>query len=71
MAIKRNLHTIDITVRTFIGIILVYVGFIDASHISNDVTRWLSGIFGIVNLLAAALRFCPIYAFAGINTYQE
>jgi len=71
MAIKRNLHNIDIIVRTLIGIALIYVGFIDTSHISNDVARWLLGLFGIVNLLAAALRSCPVYALAGINTYQK
>jgi len=71
MAITRNLHSIDIAVRTLVGVALVYIGFIDTSYISNDVTRWLLGIFGIVNLFAAALRSCPIYALAGISTYQK
>ncbi len=71
MAFKRNLHNIDITVRTLIGIALVYIGFIDTGYINNDVARWLLGIFGIVNLLAAALRSCPFYALAGISTYQK
>ncbi len=71
MAIKRNLHHIDIAIRTLIGITLIYFGFVDTSYISNEMTRWLLGIFGIVNLLAAALRSCPIYALAGINTYQK
>ncbi len=71
MAIKRNLHTIDIAIRTLIGIALIYFGFVETSYISNDVARWLLGIFGIVNLLAAALRSCPIYALADINTYQK
>jgi len=71
MVIKRNLHNIDITVRVLSGFALIYISFIDTSHISNDMARWLLGIFGIVNLLAAALRSCPIYALAGISTYRK
>ncbi len=71
MAIKRNLHKIDIAIRTLIGITLIYFSFVDTSYISNEMTRWLLSIFGIVNLLAAALRSCPVYALAGINTYQK
>ncbi|NOX92049.1 MAG: DUF2892 domain-containing protein [Gammaproteobacteria bacterium] len=71
MAIKRNLHNIDIAVRTLIGVALIYIGFVDTSYISNDVVRWLLGIFGIVNLLAATLRSCPVYALADISTYQK
>jgi hypothetical protein len=69
MSIKRNLHAIDIIVRTLIGATLVYICFVDTNYIANDVVRWLLGIFGIINLLAAALRSCPIYALAGISTY--
>jgi len=71
MAIKRNLHTIDIVVRTVIGAALVYICFIDTTYIANDVVRWLLGIFGVVNLFAAAFRTCPIYALAGISTYRK
>ena len=71
MAIKRNLHNIDIVVRTLIGVALVYICFVDADYIANDIVRWLLGIFGVVNLIAAALRSCPIYALAGISTFRK
>ena len=71
MAIKRNLHTIDITVRIMIGIALVYISFIDTSYISNDVVRWLLGIYGVINIISAAFRSCPIYALAGISTFRH
>lgn len=71
MAIKRNLHNIDIAVRILIGIALVYICFIDTDYIGNDVVRWLLGIFGVVNLIAAGLRSCPIYALAGISTFRK
>ena len=71
MALKRNLHFLDITLRVIIGIALVYVGFIDTSHVPNNVVRILLGIFGIINLLAAAMRSCPVYSLAGISTYRD
>ena len=71
MAIKRNLHTIDIVVRVLIGIALVYICFIDTNYISNDVVRWLLGIYGVINLISAGLRSCPIYTLAGISTFHR
>ena len=70
MAIKRNLHTLDITVRTLIGIALVYVGFIDTTLITNNVVRILLGVFGVINLVAASMRYCPLYGLAGISSYR-
>lgn len=71
MAIKRNLHSIDILMRTLIGVGLIYISFIETSYITNDIVRWLLGIFGIINLLASVLRSCPIYALAGISTFRK
>lgn len=71
MPIKRNLHNIDIAVRFLVGAALVYVCFVDSNYIGNDVVRWLLGIYGIVNLISAGLRSCPIYALVGISTYRK
>ncbi|HEC18923.1 MAG TPA: DUF2892 domain-containing protein [Gammaproteobacteria bacterium] len=71
MHIKRNLHSIDILVRTIIGATLVYLSFIDTGLFANDLVRWLLGLFGAINLVAAVMRSCPIYAMAGISTYRS
>ncbi len=71
MSIKRNLHNIDVMVRTLLGAALVYICFIETGYISNEVVRGLLGLFGIINLFAAALRSCPIYALAGISTFRR
>ena len=71
MALNRNLHAIDITMRTVIGVALIYICFVDTNYITNDIVRWLLGIFGVVNLLAGVLRFCPVYALAGISTFRQ
>lgn len=70
MTLPRNLHVVDIAVRTFTGLALVYAGFIDTSLIDNGVVRGLLGAFGVVNLVAAALRHCPIYGLARFSTYH-
>lgn len=71
MAIKRNLHNLDMTIRLVIGVTLIYVGFIDTSYIANGTVRILLGVFGAVNIGAALLRSCPVYALAGISTHRE
>jgi len=71
MAIPRNLHSVDIAVRTITGLALVYVGFIDAELITNSVVRILLGAFGVLNLIAAAMRYCPIYGLARFSTYHK
>jgi len=71
MALNRNLHNLDITVRILIGVALVYIGFIDTGLVSNSVVRWLLGIFGIINIVAASARFCPFYSLAGISTFRK
>lgn len=68
---KRNLHNIDMAIRIMIGVALIYVGFIDTSYIENSTIRILIGVFGAVNIVAALMRSCPIYALAGISTYRE
>jgi len=71
MAIKRNLHWIDIIVRLVIGGTLVYIGFIDTSFVANSTVRILLGVFGAVNIVAGLVKSCPIYALAGISTYRQ
>jgi len=71
MALKRNLHNIDIVVRIVIGVALIYIGFIDTSYIANSTIRILLGAFGAINIVAALMRSCPIYALAGISTFRE
>lgn len=68
---KRNLHIIDIIIRVLIGLSCVYIGFIDKGLIANQVAGILVGIFGIVNLIAASMRHCPIYALVGLSTYRD
>ena len=71
MALVRNVSAIDISIRIFSGLALIYVGFIETSLIATPAVRISFGVIGIVNLVVAILRYCPLYALAGINTYQK
>ena len=68
MKIKRNMGWIDLTVRLVVGIASIYFGFIDSSSIAEPVIAICLGIFGIMNLLSVATRYCPLYVMAGIST---
>jgi len=65
---KRNLHNLDRLARVIIGIGCIYVGFVDTSIISNNVVSMLVGIFGVVNIFAAAISHCPVYNLVGLST---
>ena len=66
---KPNLHNLDRLIRVIIGIACIYVGFVNTSIISNSLISILVGVFGVVNIIAAAMAHCPIYHLAGISTY--
>lgn len=64
----RNLGRLDQILRVGIGGGLVYAGFIDSGLIQDPLSSYLVGGFGLVNILAALARYCPLYALVGINT---
>lgn len=59
---KANVGNIDRVLRVIVGIALLSLFFI----LEGD-ARWF-GLVGIVPLLTAAMRFCPLYAVLGMNT---
>ena len=68
---KRNLHNIDMVVRTMIALPLIYIGFFDTGYVANNTIRYLLGAFGVINIVAVFMRSCPIYAIAGISTFHN
>ena len=56
---KANIGTIDRTLRFIAGAGLITYGVINQS--------WI-GALGLVPLLTAGIRFCPLYCPLGINT---
>lgn len=64
----HNAGAIDRVLRTIIGAVLIYFGFINTSFIGQGLIAVLIGILGIVNILTAISGVCPVYTLAGIST---
>jgi uncharacterized membrane protein YccF (DUF307 family) len=58
---KTNLGTIDRVVRLVIGLFVLALGYYFQSW-------W--GLIGLVPLLTAIFRFCPVYVPFGLNTCE-
>jgi hypothetical protein len=59
---ESNVGSADRIVRVVIGLALLSLLFL-----LNGNARWL-GLIGVVPLVTAAFRFCPLYRLVGLNT---
>jgi hypothetical protein len=59
---KANVGNIDRVLRVIVGI-----GLLSLIFLLDGETRWF-GLIGIVPLLTAGMRFCPLYAVLGVST---
>lgn len=59
---KANVGSIDRVVRIVVGL-----GLLSAVFLVDGPNRWF-GLIGIVPLLTATMRFCPLYTVVGVNT---
>ncbi len=69
--LKKNMHIADVAIRAVVGIGLIWVGFIDGSLVSSNLVNWGLGGFGVLDLVSAAMAFCPVYFLAGFSTRFE
>lgn len=64
----KNIGRFDQVLRIGISMGFIYVGFIDESIIDDSFSAMAVGIFGIINLFVATVRFCPLYLAISVNT---
>lgn len=57
-----NVGTVDRVVRVLVGL-----GLLSLLFILDGNARWF-GLIGLVPLLTAGIRFCPLYTVFGIRT---
>ena len=69
MTFRRNLSRLDQVLRIGVGLVLVYMGFIDTSLIGDTYLAVAAGVFGSINIVVGILGNCPLYRWAGISTY--
>jgi len=71
IALQKNMGRVDQIVRLTIGLIFIYLGFINQGIIGDRLYAVMIGIFGIVNIMSAFLSFCPFYLMAGLSTVPK
>lgn len=60
---KKNIGSIDATIRIILGIILLSLIFVGPKSL------W--GLIGLIPLIAGIVGYCPIYTIFGINTNKK
>jgi len=60
--VKKNVGTIDRSLRIIIGIVLISLAFIGPQ------TAW--GWVGVIPLATALIGWCPLYKIIGISSCQ-
>lgn len=71
MKFSVNMGMIDRLFRTVIGIVLVYIGFINEGLIASEILKFILGAIGLINIVSSVAGICPFYAFANINTCRK
>jgi hypothetical protein len=62
MQLNTNVGSADRLIRTVLGLVLL-----SAILVLDGNERWF-GLIGIVPLLTATVKFCPLYTVLGIRT---
>ena len=68
MKFKLNVGGLDSWIRIAVGVVLVYVGFINPELINDKIASMLLGIVGVVALVTGTVRFCPLYTTIDFST---
>lgn len=64
-----NVGTTDRILRAALGVVLLYLAFFSGlSAFDAGIVKYGAAIVGVVMLVVAAVRMCPIYSIFGIKT---
>ncbi|WP_425050121.1 YgaP family membrane protein [Psychromarinibacter sp. S121] len=64
-----NVGTLDRVVRAVLGVVLLWLAFFSGfPAMEAGALKWLAAVVGVVMLVVAAFRVCPIYSIFGIRT---
>ena len=66
--IKKNIGRLDQLLRLITSFALLYISIIDTTIISDKISSMIIAGIGIINLIVALIRFCPLYHVTDINT---
>ena len=71
MVFKKNMCTLDRTIRVLLGLGLLYLAFFDAGFSPTISTKILLGILGLVNISSGFMAYCPVYKMAHLSTLKK
>ena len=64
-----NVGSVDRVIRLIAGILLIIAPFVSGVALfSGPVLQWLAPLVGLVLVLTAYFRFCPLYKLIGAST---
>lgn len=66
-----NLGKIDSIIRIIIGVVGIYLGFMENPILSPSISKTIIGVVGVILGVTGIFRFCPIYLLAGIRTDKD
>jgi hypothetical protein len=71
MKFRKNVGLIDRALRFGLGSLFIYLGFMEATIISDPLARGLLGAMGIGLVVIAIIAWCPLYFVIDFNTISE
>lgn len=64
-----NVGTIDRVLRAVLGVVLLYLAFASGLPLFDGALfKYGAAVIGVVMLVVAAVRVCPLYSILGIKT---
>lgn len=67
-----NVGTIDRILRAALGVALLYLAFASGlAFFETDVAKYAAAAVGVVMLLVAVVRICPIYSMLGLKSCTD
>ena len=66
---SANVGSIDRIVRAILGIALLWFAFLSGLPLAgNPAFKYGAAIFGVIMLVVAVVRVCPVYSIFGLTT---
>jgi len=67
--VSINVGTVDRLFRAALGLVLLYLAFLSGLPLfEGALLKYGAAVVGIVMLVVAAIRVCPVYAVLGIKS---
>ncbi len=69
---KKNIGIVDRSLRYGLGVFLIWLGLFSGLDVFQAPgVAYAVAAIGLIALLVASVRFCPLYAMLGVKTCRE